>query len=118
MRITTVSTFVHVYLMSSHKFELIMVGVSKQVPHNGVLMALGQVQVEILVVTQCGPPVAGWHVSYDEDLTGETCDSVKGYTFCFNTANVTCSDITGMTTHITVYTCRYTGYSYSQMATR
>ena len=82
----------HVYMcisLSSHKFELIMVGVSKQVPHNGVPMALGQVQVEILIVPKCGPSVARRDVGYDEDLAEETCDNVATTgvkVFVFNTA--------------------------------
>ena len=52
-----------VYRKSPYKFELIMVGVSKQVPDNSVLVGPGKVQVKVFIVPQGGASITRWDMS-------------------------------------------------------
>ena len=55
-------------LSDNYQFELVMVGVAKQMTHDNATVTFGEIQIELFVRVQCVARITRRNMSNDDDL--------------------------------------------------
>ena len=61
----------------NYQSEFVMVGVAKQMTHDGVTVTSGDIQIELAIILTCAAKVSRWNMCYHDDLQDKYAPQIR-----------------------------------------